>query len=400
MSPLDCLRFAWGALSGHRLRTLLSLMGMAIGVAAVVALTALGEGARRYVTREFSDIGTNLLIVVPGKTETTGAVPGFGGVPNDLTLQDAEAVRRSVREAEKVAPIAMGTESVAWEERRRQVAVVGTTPEFLAVRNLTLAAGEFLPPEEVGRGAAVTVLGWETARELFPDQDPVGRVVRIGGWRMRVIGVLASRGVQVGVDLDEIAVVPVATAMRMFNRTSLFRIVLQVRSHADLPATSDKVRALLTDRHGEEDVTCITQDAVLSTFSTILTALTLALAAIAAVSLSVAGIGIMNVMLVSVAERISEVGLIKAVGGRGRQVLAVFLAEAALLALAGGGVGLGIGWGGLRIFAAFYPDFPAVPPWWAVAAALILSLTAGVLFGVIPARRAVRLDPVTALARR
>jgi putative ABC transport system permease protein len=399
MTTADLFGFALRALSGHRLRTLLSLLGMAIGVAAVITLTALGEGARRYVVDQFANIGSNLLIVVPGKTETTG-IPGVGAAANDLTLEDSRAIERGVPEAEKMAPFVIGTESVAHGGRRRQVAVVGSTRELLEVRKLALARGEFLPAEELRRGRPVVVLGVKVARELFPGEEPVGQVVRIGGWRMRVIGILAPKGVQLGADMDETAVVPVATGMRMFDRRSLFRIMIQVREGADLEAAKAKVVRLLAERHGEEDVTVLTQDSVVATFSQILGALTLALGAIAAISLSVAGIGIMNVMLVSVSERTREVGLLRALGVRRGQVLAVFLTESALLSAAGGLLGLAAGWGAVRILIRVFPALPASPPVWAVVAAIVLSLGVGLFFGWLPARRAARLDPVAALAGR
>ncbi len=399
MTVPDLFAFCLRAFSGHRLRTALSLLGMAIGVAAVITLTALGEGARRYVIDQFADIGSNLLIVIPGKTETTG-IPGVAAAANDLTLEDARAIERRIPEAEKVAPLVIGTETVSHGARRRQVAVVGSNRDLLEVRRLVLSHGEFLPAEELRRGAPVVVLGIKTARELFPGEEPVGQVVRIGGWRLRVIGVLAPKGVQLGADVDEIATLPVATAMRMFDRRSLFRIMIQVRQGADLEAVKTKVLHLLTERHEEDDVTVLTQDAVVSTFSQILGALTLALGAIAAISLSVAGIGIMNVMLVSVSERTREVGLLRALGVRRRQVLAVFLTESALLSLSGGLLGLAAGWGAVRILVRVFPALPASPPVWAVAAALILSFAVGILFGWLPSRRAARLDPVAALAGR
>jgi putative ABC transport system permease protein len=243
----------------------------------------------------------------------------------------------------------------------------------------------------------VTVLGQTTARQLFPGQDPVGQVVRIGDWRMRVVGVLASRGQQLGLDMDDVAIVPVATAMKMLNRRSLFRLVLQVRTHADLDRAKERVVRLITERHGEEDVTAITQDAVLGALTSILSALTLALAGIASISLAVAGVGIMNVMLVSVSERTREIGLLKALGAGRRQILAAFLAEAVLISSAGGLLGLAIGWLAVRGLVALYPALPATPPPWAVAAAFSLSVAVGAVFGVLPARRATRLDPVAAL---
>jgi putative ABC transport system permease protein len=396
----DLLRYAFRALIGRRVRAALSLLGMSIGVAAVIVLTALGQGALTYVTDQFGNLGTNLLIVVPGKTETTGGFPGVGGVPNDLTLDDYEVLVRSHREVQRAAPIAMATGAVSHGERSRQVAIIGSTDQFLEVRNLELARGRFLPGGEIDRGSAVVVLGRKVARELFPGQDPLGKVIRIEDARMRVIGLLAAKGVQLGIDLDDMVVIPVASAMRLFNRSSLFRILLEVRATADLDLACDKVVRVMTEQHDEEDVTCISQKAVVETFSSIVATLTLVLVAIASISLSVAGIGIMNVMLVSVSERTPEVGLLKAVGVARRQIVAVFVTEAALLSTAGGLVGLAFGWLVVRILVGIYPDLPASPPLWAVAAALAVSMVVGVTFGVLPARRAARLDPIMALARR
>ena len=373
---------------------------MGVGVAAVILLTALGEGAREYVSTQFANIGSNLLIVIPGKTETTGALPGMGGAPNDLTLDDVQAIQRRLRQVRRVAPIAMATATVSRGELSRQVAVIGTTSDFLEVRNLSLGRGQFLPVGDLQRGAPLAVIGEKVAEELFPGQNPLGQVVRIDAWRMRVIGVLAPRGTQVGVDIDDIVLIPVATAMRMFNRSSLFRVIMEVRAYADLDATTDAVTALLAERHGEEDVTILSQDSVVSTLEDILGTLTLVLAAIASISLSVAGIGIMNVMLVSVSERTSEVGLLKALGVSQPQIVAAFLAEATLLSLTGGLLGVAFGWAGVLVVVSIYPDLPAHPPGWAVGAALAVAMGVGMVFGVLPARRAARLDPIMALARR
>jgi len=394
----DVLRFAAGALVGHRLRTLLSVAGVAVGIAAVIGLTALGEGARRYVTSEFAALGSNLLIAMPGKVETTGATP-FGGVVHDLTLDDLQAVMRLPR-VRSAAPLAAGTENVRFGDRSRAVPVLGTTAEFAEVRHITVAAGSFLPAGDPQRGGTEMVLGVTVARELFGEENPLGRVVRVGPWRFRVVGVLAPRGRGLGFDFDDLVFVPVGTAMRMFNRTSLFRVLVEVRVHEEMAETRDDVLGLLVDRHRADDVTVISQDALISAFSSIMRALTLALAGIASVSLAVAGVGIMNVMLVSVTERRAEIGLLKAIGARDRQVLAAFLTEAALLSTVGGLVGLGTGLGAIHVFVRFYPSFPAVPPTWAVAAALGMSVLVGVVFGVWPARRATRLDPVAALVKR
>jgi len=392
--------FALTALARHRLRTSMSLVGVAIGVAAVVILTALGEGARRYVTGQFSSLGSNLIILIPGKNETTGAFPGVMGVPNDLTIEDAQALERSLPNLRVLAPLLMANETVAYRERRRQVMIVGTTRAYLETRQLRMAQGRFLPAGEMDRGGPQVVLGNTLVKELFRDENALGRVVRIGDWRMRVIGVLDSFGTQVGLDLDDVAFIPLATAMRIFNRTSLFRVLIKTHSHEDMDSSCSRALAILTERHDEEDVTCITQESVVSALSSILNALTMALGGIAAISLSVAGIGIMNVMLVSVSERRSEVGLLKAVGARSAQVMAVFLTEAILLASLGGLLGLLLGWLGIQLLVWLYPAFPASTPAWAAAAAIVTSVVVGVLFGVLPARRAMRLDPVTALAGR
>lgn len=373
---------------------------MGVGVTAVILLTALGEGARIYVSNQFANIGSNLLIIVPGKTETTGALPGMGGVPNDLTLDDVEAIGRRLLQVRRMAPVAMATANVRRGELSRQVAIVGTTSDFLEVRNLSLGRGQFLPVGDLHRGAPFAVIGEKVAEELFPGQNPLGQVVRIDEWRMRVIGVLAPRGTQIGVDIDDIVFVPVATAMRIFNRSSLFRVLMEVRAFADLDATSNDVTALLAERHGEEDVTILSQDSVVSTLEDILGTLTLGLAAIASISLSVAGIGIMNVMLVSVSERTGEVGLLKALGVSRQQIVAAFLAEATLLSLTGGLLGVAFGWTGVLVVVGIYPELPAHPPSWAVGAALGVAMGVGMIFGVLPARRAARLDPISALARR
>ena len=397
MRATDLLAFAVRGLTGHGLRTALSLVGVVIGVAAVLLLTALGEGARRYVVDQFASLGTNLLIVVPGKTETTG-IPGLGGAPNDLTLADAQAIDRRLTVVTAVAPIAMGTEEVSYGERRRQVALVGTTWEYKEIRQLDVARGDFLPRGELFRGSPVAVLGTKLARELFPGLDPTGEIVRVGEWRMRVVGVMEPMGVKMGIDFDEVVIVPVQTAMKMLNRGSLFRVIAQVRSHEELDSAKERIREVIVERHDEDDVTIISQDSVVSSFGAILDALTLVVGAIAGVSLSVAGIGIMNVMLVSVSERTREVGLLKAVGVGRRQILAVFLAEASLLSTAGGLIGLAVGWGLVAVLVGVFPALPAAPPDWAVWTALGISVGVGVLFGLLPASRASRLEPIAALS--
>ena len=222
MRPADLLRFAGGAVRGHRLRTSLSLLGVAIGVASVVLLTSLGEGARRYIIGEFVSLGSNLLIVIPGKTETVGLAPLVSTAPHDLTVQDADALPVRVPGVRRVAPLIVGTAAVRSGERSREVTVIGTTREVMMIRQLKMSTGRFLPANEPD--AAVCVLGARVQRELFPEQNPLGQLVRIGDWRFRVIGVIAPRGTSIGMDMDEVVEIPVNTGLRLFNRSSLFRI--------------------------------------------------------------------------------------------------------------------------------------------------------------------------------
>jgi putative ABC transport system permease protein len=398
----DLLHLASESLVRARLRSIMMLIAMAIGVAAVVVLTSLGEGARRYVTGEFQALGADLLIVFPGRSETTGAQPGMfaGETPRDLTLDDARSLLR-IPGVERIAPLVIGSVPVAAGELSREVPVIGTTSDFLIVRNLSMAQGSFLPPGEIDRDMAVCVLGAKVRSELFPRGPAVGATVRIGERRFRVIGVLGDSGRSIGFDLQEIVVIPVSSAMQLFNSNSLFRVMITAREREAMPRVQRAVRAQLAERHqGEEDVTVVTQDAVLATFNRIFTALTLTLAGIASISLAVAGILIMNVMLVAVSQRTSEVGLMKALGARGGQITALFLAEAVLLSLVGACCGLVVGYSADWVIGRIYPTLPLGPPLWAVVLAVLIAVASGVVFGLLPARRAARLDPVVALAGR
>ncbi len=398
MRSADKWRFALNALLHNRLRTGLCLLGISIGVTAVVLLTGLGEGARRYVGAQFQSLGTNLVFIFPGHADTEGAMPGLGGAPNDLSLQDARALQREVRQLKTVVPISLGSETVANRERSKQVYVLGTTPQFIEARGLRLSSGVNLPELDWERGQPVIVLGGELARELFPGGEvAVGNTVRVGDRRVRVIGVMEDRGTQVGLDTGLMGLIPVASAMSMYNESGLFRILVEIGAQTDTDRTVARMREVLMERHGEEDFTCKTQESVAGSLSTIMRVLTLALAGIASVSLAVAGIGIMNVMLVSVSERRSEVGLLRALGAGHAQVRGIFLAEAALISAAGGVIGLAIAIVASLVLRSFYPAFDATPPWWSVLAALGVSTGVGLLFGVMPANKASRLDPVVAL---
>jgi len=398
---VDTLRFARNAATGYPLRTALSVLAMAIGVASVVVLTALGDGARRYVVDQFSSLGTNLVIVLPGRSGTGGFNPAnaITTTPRDLTINDAAAILRapSVRRA---APITVGTSEINFGGRLREVMVAGATTEYIQVRNLEIAQGQFLPADDWNRGTPVIVIGAKVREELFGNAPAVGQLVRIGDRRVRVIGVLKASGSGMGMNTDEIVMVPVALAQAMFNTNTLFRILVEAKGRESIAAAKAQTLEILKQRHnGEEDVTVITQDAVLATFDRLLSALTMAVGGIAAISLAVAGILVMNVMLVAVAQRTGEIGLLKALGATGNTIRNAFMCEAAMLSTTGAIVGYFLGLLGAAIIRYAYPTFPAYPPNWAVFAGLGTALATGLLFGVMPARRAAGLDPVEALMK-
>lgn len=402
MSWNDVLGFAWRALRGYRARTLLMVLAMAIGVAAVVVLTALGDGARRYVIDQFASLGTNLLIVFPGRAETTGSAPGMlvGETPRDLTLDDALALTRS-QAVRFVAPFNVGEATVAYRHLSRQAQILGSTAELLEVRHMDLAQGRFLPKGDPRKPQPVCVIGSKIREELFGAEVAVGQWLRIGDRRFRVAGVLASQGQALGTNTDETVMIPVASAQMLFNTESLFRILVEAKTRADIEHARSDVLRILKQRHeGEEDVTVVTQDAVVATFDRILRALTLAVAGIAAISLAVAGILIMNVMLIAVTQRTREIGLLKAIGAAPHQIRLLFFAESAVLSLIGAAVGLVLGEIGSFIVGRIYPALPAIAPVWAVTAAIATALVTGVVFSLLPAQRAARLDPVIALSQR
>jgi len=400
MRTRDVLAFASIALRSERRRTAFALAGTSIGVAAVLVMVALGEGATRLVRSQFEMLGPNVMAVLPGKSETTGAIPGLLGASRDLTLADAEALRGAVASAERVAPVVLGNGELAVADRARRSIVLGTTNEMQGIRNYEMRAGSFLPAGEWKRGANVVVLGSALVEELFGGENPLNKSVRLGRARLRVIGVLAPQGTHFGIDLDETVLVPVATALQLFDRSTLDRIALEARPGFDLARMQERCRAILVERHGAEDFTLTTPDAILESFEGVLDVLTLALAAIASISLVVAGIGIMNVMLVSVAERRGEVGVLRAVGATTGQVARLFLVEAGLLSLSGGLLGSAVGIGVVQSIPRLLPFLPAAIPAWAHPAALLLALSTGLTFGLWPALRAARTDPVIALAGR
>ncbi len=401
MLSKDLLFQAGKAIQTQPLRAALIVLAMSIGVASVNVLVALGDSARNYVVHEFESLGTHLVIVLPGRTETTGGHPPlFGETPRDLTLDDAAALLRS-RHIAAIAPVSIGAAPVSVGGLERETNIMGSTHALLRVRHLTIAQGQFLPQADADKEISVCVIGKKISEDLFAHQQAVGQWLRINDRRFRVIGVLAKEGQSIGTGFDELIIVPVASAQALFDSHSLFRILIEAHSEAAMYKAVDEVRSIIKLRHeGEDDVTVITQDSVVNTFDKILTALTFTVAGIAAVSLAVAGVLVMNVMLVSVSQRTAEIGLLKALGATRGQLQRWFLCEAALLSLAGAVMGSVLGQFGIWVLQWLYPNFPMHLPGWAWLSALTVALGTGLLFGVLPARKAASLDPVTALARR
>lgn len=402
MKLADTLQFATHSLNSARSRSLLMIIAMSIGVAAVVILTALGEGARLYVINQFSSLGTNLVIVFPGRSETVGVNPGMliGQTPRDLVLDDAMAVLRSSA-VRRMAPLAIGAASVSNGPLNREAVVLGSTSELLGIRHMTMGQGQFLPEAAADAASPVVVIGTKIKQELFGVENAVGSWLRIGDRRFRVIGILSSQGEAMGMNTDELVIIPVASAHMLFNTQNLMRILVEAKSRELIERARSETEEILFKQHGgEKDVTVVTQDAMVATFDRIFNTLTMAVGGIASVSLAVAGVLIMNVMLIAVSQRTQEIGLLKALGAPPAQIRRLFFTEAVLLSLVGSVVGLLLGQLGSFIIGTIYPTLPVAAPWWAIIAAFSTALGAGILFSVWPARRAAQLDPVMALARR
>lgn len=402
MKSSDLFRFAWRAFSASRLRAALMLLAMAIGIAAVVIVTSLGEGARRYVTGEFASLGTNLVLVFPGRSETAGTGIGLliSRTARDLTVDDSSSLLH-LRWVTRVAPVAVGAAEAKKGQLVREVPVIGSTAAWADIRHMLVAEGAFLPVEDPNAATPVCVLGDVVRREFFGGAPAVGEWLRLGDRKFRVVGVLAPSGQGLGMNTDEMVIVPVGAAQQLFNSTSLFRVMVEVTSRDVINQVRNDVEDLLAKRHqGERDVTVLTQDAVLATFDNILVALTLAITAIASISLVVAGVLITNLMLISISQRRAEIGLLKALGASQRQIRRIFLSEGVVLSATSGLLGILVGEAGVAVLRVVYPLFPAFVPNWTLAAALIAAVVTGAVFSLLPSRRAAMLDPIQALARR
>lgn len=396
MSLLDTFRYAWHALSAHPLRTLLSTSGIAIGIAAVILLTAIGEGIQRFVLAEFTQFGTNILNINPGKTDTRGARAGAIGSARLLTIEDSLALKTS-RYAVYTNATVTGNAEIRANGRSRRVTVYGQGPDFDKAFNMRAAIGEFLPKDDPRTPRAFAVLGAKVHEELYGAINPLGSVLQVGGARFRVIGVMAPKGQVLGFDLDDTVYIPTARALEVFNREGVMEIQVVYPPDAKLDKVTSDIRQILIKRHGREDFTLTPQQQMLSTLSTILNVLTFAVAALGGISLLVGAVGMITLMHIAVAERVAEIGLLNALGATPMRIRMIFLVESTALATVGGAIGLGFGTLLALLMKWLVSGLPVSIHWPYVLAALILSGFIGLAAGVVPAIRAARLNPVDAL---
>jgi len=407
----EAVGLALRAISANRLRAFLTLIGISIGISAVIALLSIGTGVQDYINNQFTSAGTNLLGIVPGRIQRgPGGGPGSFGSSAFLTLGDYRAVVANVSNIEAHAADFTSTGNFAYESRTSQVQVSGVTPSFSQVRNWRPSIGRFIEEADNTSRSRVVVLGQTVRKDLFPEEDPIGKQVKINGLPFRVIGVMEEKGASFLGDQDAIAFIPLSTAQeRLFPQLAqaqtgdriVSTIYLQVTSDAVRPQVEADVREILRERHrlapdDEDDFSIISQTELLETFGAVTSVLTLFLGAIAAISLLVGGIGIMNIMLVSVTERTREIGLRKAIGATPAAIQGQFLIEAVVLSMIGGlfGILLGVG---LALGVTRFVDFDAIVQPQAVVLAVGFSAAVGLFFGLYPARRASKLNPIEAL---
>lgn len=392
----DFVRFTFASLAAHRMRTALTALGIAVGIAAVILLTSIGEGLHRFVISEFTQFGTNIIEVTPGRTKTHGGSLGSVNTARPLSIDDAVALRR-LPNAWASDPLVQGNVEISNQGRTRRVTLYGVGSEFASAFRMRVATGSFLPEDDPRAARAHTVLGARAARELFPNENPLGARVRIGSERFRVIGVMAPKGQVLGFDLDDTTYIPVSRAMDMFNRESLMVIHVTYDPLASVDAMTEEIRRLLIARHGAEDFTVTPQQKQLEVFGTVLDTITFAVAAIGGISLLVGGVGILTILTISVSERTAEIGLLRALGATRRRILLLFLGEAAVLAACGGVLGLAAGLGVAGLLQLALPALPVYTPLMYVVLAEAVAIGIGLAAGVAPARRAARLDPLEAL---
>lgn len=399
MQRREILRLSIESLLAQKFRTVLTVLGMVIGVGSVVLLVSLGEGAKRYILREFEGLGANLIVIQPGKSDKkTHFGPPVGAAQRKMTTADVAALERRAINLEAVSGLVLGTVSARYEDAINNITVFGTNEQFPNIITLQLGRGGYFSREEDEYRRRVVVLGTNIASQLFGDADPIGRAVKLNESEFRVVGVLAPMGDKLGLSFDEIGFIPTEAALKLFNEDKLFGIRAKASSRVGVDDAVAEITEILTERRdGEEDFTVLTQVSMMESMNTILSMLTYVLGAIAAISMLVGGIGIMNIMWVSVVERTQEIGIRRAVGARRRDILQQFLAEAVGLSLVSGILGVG---GAMLITVVLFMAFPSFDmraPLWIVVPAFVLAIGVGTVFGVGPAWRASRIETLDAL---
>lgn len=392
----DTLRYSLRALTAHPLRTMLSASGIAIGIAAVILLTSIGEGIQRFVLAEFTQFGTNILNITPGKFHTRGAPTGSIGSARILTIEDSLALKSS-RYALYTNATVQGNAEVRAGSRSRRVTVYGQGPDFDKAFNMNAAIGQFLPADDQRNPRAFAVLGAKVHEELYSNANPLGSILQVGGSRFRVIGVMEPKGQVLGFDLDDTVYIPTARALEVFNREGVMEIQVVYPPDTPLDEVVSDVKRILIDRHGREDFTLTPQQQMLSTLSTVLEVLTFAVAALGGVSLLVGAVGMITLMHIAVSERVAEIGLLNALGATSMRIRILFLLESTVLSTLGGMAGLIIGASVAWLLKTLASELPVSIPWMYVISALIISGLIGLAAGVAPAMRAARLNPVDAL---
>ncbi|MFZ2854283.1 MAG: ABC transporter permease [Rhodocyclaceae bacterium] len=393
----DTLQLALRAITAHRLRSFLTLLGIAVGIAAVILLTSIGEGIHRFVLAEFTQFGTNVISISPGKVKTSGPAPT--GIPSSvrpLSLDDARALEH-LPQISAMSATVWGNTEINVNGRLRRTTVYGVGADMLKVYGMKLRSGQFLPAEDAENARAFVVLGAKLKSELFGAGNPLGARVRVGNLQFRVIGVLEAKGEFLGIDLDDTAYIPTGRALELYNRDGMMKIDLVYAAGTPAAQVSAAIKSTLMARHGREDFTITTQEDMLKTLSKILGILTMAVGALGSISLLVGGVGIVTIMTIAVTERTGEIGLLVALGAPRRTILALFLGEAIALSALGGLLGLLLGIGLAQLIHLAIPALPVHTPLAFVILAESIAIAIGLLAGVLPARRAARLDAVDAL---
>ena len=392
----DFVHLTSSSLITHRLRSFLTLLGIAVGITAVVLLTSIGEGIHKFVLAEFTQFGTNLIAINPGRTTTHGTSMGVFGTERPLTIEDAEALRH-LPNIKAVVPIVQGNGEIEAGNRRRRTTIYGAGADWPEAFSMHVKSGRFLPADDPTAPRAFAVLGSKTRDELFGSRNPLGQRIGIGGNRYRVIGVMESKGTILGFDMDDTVYIPTARGMELFNRNSLLEIDILYQEDANIDKVVHSIKRTLIARHGREDFTITTQQQMLEVLGSILNILTFAVGAIGGISLLVGAIGIVTIMTIAVNERINEIGLLRALGANQGQVLSLFLGEAIVLAAVGGLSGLGLGIGLAQLLHLALAALPVHTSWLFIVLAEVVAIFIGLAAGVLPARRAARLDPIEAL---